>query len=713
VLNRTPESFKTDLAPERPDEELSLLTKGGRFPRLALHARHRFDDLLAFAKAALQRAVRWQQSSPLLIRVGRNERTLDDLTAAVEPQRPDERPLALARAVLRRCSELISERWHLFVRAASLSLRRLDETLESLKIELEKRQREDGASLAKTGRRRFAVLLLQGWHLFVRVAFSSLSRRIIFLNVTGLLALVIGILYLSQFRAGLIDARIQSLLVQGEIIAGAVAASATVETDTITIDAERLLDLQAGESYGPSQEALEFPINPERVAPVLRRLVSPTNTRARIYDPAGVLILDSRNLYDVLRFDLPPPRQKPGVLERAYVTIRTWVSRGTLPLYREFEPQNGKGYGEVANALQGFKSSMVRINERGEVIVSVAVPVQRFRAVRGALMLSTQGADIDTMVGAERVAIFKIFLIAAGVMVVLSFLLAGTIAGPVRRLAESTQLVRRRIRSRVEIPDLSHRRDEIGHLSGSLRDMTAALYNRIEAIESFAADVAHELKNPLTSLRSAVETLPLTRSDESRNRLLAVIQHDVKRLDRLISDISDASRLDAEMQRHEAQPVNVAKLLTTVVGVANERHDDGVTVTLNFEGGGPGAFIVPGNDSRLGQVVDNLIDNARSFSPPGGTVRVACRRLKSQIEIIVDDDGPGVPDEAIEKVFERFYTHRPHQPFGQNSGLGLSISKHIIEAHGGRIRAENRVRPGAEGAPVVLGARFTVRLPAM
>ena len=401
-----------------------------------------------------------------------------------------------------------------------------------------------------------------GWHLFVRVSFSSLSRRIIFLNVTGLLALVIGILYLSQFRAGLIDARIQSLLVQGEIIAGAIAASATVETDTITIDPERLLDLQAGESYGPSEEALsglEFPVNPERVAPVLRRLVSPTNTRARIYDRDGVLILDSRNLYDVLRFDLPPPTQRPGFLERGYVAIRTWFSRGTLPLYRELGPQNGKSYGEVGNALQGFKSSMVRINERGEVIVSVAVPVQRFRAVRGALMLSTQGADIDNMVGAERLAIFKVFLIAAGVMVLLSFLLAGTIAGPVRRLAESAQLVRRRIRSRVEIPDLSHRRDEIGHLSGSLRDMTDALYSRIEAIESFAADVAHELKNPLTSLRSAVETLPLAKTDESRGRLLAVIQHDVKRLDRLISDISDASRLDAEMQRHEAQPVDLVQ----------------------------------------------------------------------------------------------------------------------------------------------------------
>ncbi len=327
---------------------------------------------------------------------------------------------------------------------------------------------------------------------------------------------------------------------------------------------------------------------------MLRRLVSPTNTRARIYDRDGVLILDSRNLYDVLRFDLPPPTQKPGVLERAYVAIRTWFSRGTLPLYRELGPQNGKSYDEVGNALQGFKSSMVRINERGEVIVSVAVPVQRFRAVRGALMLSTQGADIDNMVGAERLAIFKVFLIAAGVMVLLSFLLAGTIAGPVRRLAESAQLVRRRIRSRVEIPDLSHRRDEIGHLSGSLRDMTDALYSRIEAIESFAADVAHELKNPLTSLRSAVETLPLARSDESRGRLLAVIQHDVTRLDRLISDISDASRLDAEMQRHEAQPVNLAQLLTTVVSVANERHDDGVTVNLKFEGGRPVAFTVLG-----------------------------------------------------------------------------------------------------------------------
>src|SRR5262245_5664803 len=278
---------------------------------------------------------------------------------------------------------------------------------------------------------------------------------------------------------------------------------------------------------------------------------------------------------------------------------------------------------------------MVRINDRAEVIVSVAVPVKRSRAVRGALMLQTQGADIDEMVTEERLAIFKVFMVAAGVMVVLSFLLAGTIAGPMRRLAHGAQVVRRRIRSRVEIPDYTRRRDEIGHLSGSLRDMTGALYTRIEAIERFAADVAHELKNPLTSLRSAVETLPLAKSEESRARLLTVIEHDVRRLDRLISDISDASRLDAEMQRQDAVPVDLKKLLTTVVGVANDvPHDQGVLVTLSFEGDGPGAFQVLGHDSRLGQVFDNLIDNARSFSPEGGSVRVTCRQIKSEVEII-------------------------------------------------------------------------------
>jgi two-component system sensor histidine kinase ChvG len=557
---------------------------------------------------------------------------------------------------------------------------------------------------------------------FFALSFSSLTRRIVSLNLAGLVALVASILYLSQFRAGLIDARAENLLSTGEVIARAIAATGTTETNALTIDPDRLLDLKPGESFGPSDDALsglDFSINPERIAPVLRGLISPTKTRARIYDRDGVLILDSRSLYgrgDVMRFELPPPSlEKPGIAERTMTAIRTWLNRGDLPLYRELGPENGKGYNEVSRALSGIKGSMVRINDRGEVIVSVAVPVQHFRAVNGVLMLSTQGGDIDQMVTAERLAILKIFAVAAVVMIALSLLLASTIAGPVRRLADSAERVRRRIRTRVEIPDFTRRRDEIGHLSGALRDMTSALYNRIEAIEMFAADVAHELKNPLTSLRSAVETLPLARNENSRSRLLAVIEHDVRRLDRLISDISDASRLDAELQRQDMTLVDLRRLLATLTSVANETrlgHD--VAVEVRFEGRSPtDTFSVPGHDSRLGQVISNLLVNAQSFSHAGGKVRIVCRRVRSEIEIVVDDDGPGIREDALERIFERFYTDRPHQGFGQNSGLGLSISKQIIEAHGGRIWAENRAGPvGADGEATVAGARFVVRLPA-
>jgi two-component system, OmpR family, sensor histidine kinase ChvG len=558
-----------------------------------------------------------------------------------------------------------------------------------------------------------ASLSRRAWQFFVRQSSSSLTRRIIFLNLAGLFTLVLGILYLSQFRAGLIDARRESLLVQGEIIAAAIAASSTTaDPDNTQIDLERLLDLQAGETYKPQDETqLDFPIDPERVAPVLRRLVSPTNTRARIYDRDGTLLLDSRTIYDVIRFDLPPPDEdRPNYFQRRFLAFKRWIAKGDLPSYRELN-SNGKGYDEVGQALNDLKASMVRINERAEVIVSVAVPVKRSRAVRGALMLQTQGADIDEIVTEERLAIFKVFMVAAGVMVVLSFVLASTIGGPMRRLAESAQVVRRRVRSRGEIADYTSRRDEIGHLSGSLRSMTSALYRRIEAIESFAADVSHELKNPLTSLRSAVETLPLAKSEASRARLLEVIQHDVKRLDRLITDISDASRLDAEMQRQDSEPIDLRKLISTVVNVANDvPREDGTVVTVKFEGNG--GFSALGNDSRLGQVINNLIDNARSFSPQSGTVRVTCKRHRRDIDVVVDDDGPGIYPEAMEKIFDRFYTYRPHQDFGQNSGLGLSISKQIVEAHDGRLWAENRIDTQGTEPSKVLGARFTVRLPA-
>src|SRR5579871_3223934 len=395
------------------------------------------------------------------------------------------------------------------------------------------------------------------WQFLVSQSFSSLTRRIVFFNVAGLLAFVLGILYLNQFRAGLIDARVQALVVQGQTIATTIAYQGT-DPDPIKMDLDQLF-----KSYNSTdhKEDFGFSLPPDRVAPLLRRLIEPSKTLARIYDVDGGLLLDSRKLRGDRRDDDPPlpAADKPGILERPFIAIRKWLARGDLPPYVDIGNGNGKAYKEVAHALDGEKDNKgVYLNNRGQVVVLVAVPIQRADSrVRAALLLSTQGGDIDHAVEAERLAILKVFLIAAGIISVLSMLLASTIAGPVRRLADSAERVRRRVKGRVEIPDFTTRRDEIGHLSGNLREMTCALYSRIEAIESFAADVAHELKNPLTSLRSAVETLPLAKTDASRSRLLAVLKHDVQRLDRLISDISDASRLDAELQRQEAAPVDL------------------------------------------------------------------------------------------------------------------------------------------------------------
>jgi len=554
------------------------------------------------------------------------------------------------------------------------------------------------------------------WQFLISQGFSSLTRRIVSFNVAGLLAFALGILYLTQPRDGLIFARVNTLMVQGETIAIALASQGT-ETEPYKIDLNELMTSEVGKKKytPPDDDDRTFPLAEGPAADMLHRLITPTNTVARVYAADGTFFLDSR----IANVSHPETQEPPGLLDHTYNAIRRWFTRSSRPLYREIDKGvNGKAYPEVEAALQGDSRWGVYVNELSQVVVLVAVPILSRHHVRGALLLSTQGGDIDQLVQTERIAILKVFLIAAGIMSVLSMLLASTIAGPVRRLADGAERVRRRVKGRVEIPDLTDRRDEIGHLSGSMREMTSALYNRIEAIESFAADVAHELKNPLTSLRSAVETMPRAKTDEARERLLSVIQHDVKRLDRLISDISDASRLDAELQRQEATPVDMQKLLVAVIDVANEvERDDGVRVTLTFEGS-PRIFRVQGHDSRLSQVMNNLIDNARSFSEPNSQVRVTCRRSGRDILITVDDDGPGIRPDAIDKIFDRFYTDRPQQNFGQNSGLGLFISKQIVEAHGGRLLVQNRVAPREPGAGPgtedrILGARFLVRLPAM
>jgi two-component system, OmpR family, sensor histidine kinase ChvG len=551
--------------------------------------------------------------------------------------------------------------------------------------------------------------------------FSSLTRRILVLNLAAIGVLVAGILYLNQFREGLIDARVESLMTQGEIIAGAVAASATVETDSISIDPEKLLELQAGESLPPGTDrldSLDFPINPERVAPVLRRLISPTRTRARIYDRDANLLLDSRHLYSrgqILRYDLPAVTpEEPGLLDRLQKGFFDLFRRTDLPIYYEQPGGSGAVYPEVMNALSGTPATVRRISEKGELIVSVAVPVQRYRAVLGVLQLSTQGGDIDKIVAAEQMAILRVFGVAAIVTGILSMLLASTIANPLRRLSVAAVRVRR-VKNREEIPDFSDRQDEIGNLSIALRDMTNALYNRIEAIESFAADVSHELKNPLTSLRSAVETLPLAKTEESRNRLLAVIQHDVRRLDRLITDISDASRLDAELARVDADRVDLKKFLGELIAISKDATRNKKKVEIEFKPSklpqGVKGYYVAGHELRLGQVISNLIDNARSFVPEeNGRITIGLSRSGRRNIITVEDNGPGIRPDALERIFERFYTDRPSgEAFGQNSGLGLSISRQIVEAHGGTLTAENiaGTKPGD-----IRGARFVVALPA-
>ncbi len=550
--------------------------------------------------------------------------------------------------------------------------------------------------------------------------FSSLTRRILVLNLAGLAVLVSGILYLNQFREGLIDARVESLMTQGEIIAGAIAASATLDTNSLTIDPEKLLELQAGQSITPSSDsidALEYPIDPEKIAPVLQRLISPTRTRARLFDRDANLMLDSRHLYaggQILKYELPPIVEEDASY---WEQITAWISglfrRNDLPIDKEIPGGNGTVFPEVMTALGGSSATIVRMSEQGEMVVSVAVPVQRFRAVLGVLLLSTQGGDIDRIVQGERGAIFRVFGIASLVTALLSLLLASTIANPLRRLSAAAVRVRRGVKVREEIPDFSERQDEIGNLSVALRDMTNALYARIDAIESFAADVSHELKNPLTSLRSAVETLPLAKNENSQKRLMDVIQHDVRRLDRLITDISDASRLDAELARDDAKRVDVGTLLEGLVSAAREvRRNQGIAIELKVAKltGGAKGYYVTGHDLRLGQVVTNLIENARSFVPEkNGKVQISLSQMGKQVSIVVEDNGPGIQAEKIDRIFERFYTDRPPtEAFGQNSGLGLSISRQIIQAHGGTIMAENIV-DAKSGA--VSGARFMVLLP--
>jgi two-component system sensor histidine kinase ChvG len=509
-----------------------------------------------------------------------------------------------------------------------------------------------------------------------------------------------GLLYLGEYRKSLIETKLASLQTQGEVFAAALGEGAVTSGPA---DRPHLVSSLASQ--------------------MMRRLVEPTGVHARLFGVEGALLADSLALSGagrtVYRRDLPKDEGRfqswlNGFFDRIdglFFATNGPFLENELPPYFEPEIPGAIDFDEVMSALQGESARVVRSGGEEGNILSIAVPVQYYKEVIGAVLLSRNDEDILATLHSVRLDILRIFFMTLAITVLLSLYLAGTIARPIHLLAEAAERVRRHHDRHVEIPDFTAQGDEIGDLSGAFRDMTAALWQRMDAIESFAADVAHEIKNPLTSLRSAVETAASVTDPQKQRKLLVVVLDDVQRIDRLISDISDASRLDAELSRATRSPVDVAGLLTTLSDMHNTTSGDGKP-TLAVETESETEMEVPAIEGRLVQVFRNLIANAVSFSPLGGSI--ICRIMRESGEdgdfviVTIEDQGPGIPENKHEAIFERFYTERPEgEKFGIHSGLGLSISRQIIEAHGSTLRAENLT----DEAGVVCGACFTVRLP--
>jgi two-component system sensor histidine kinase ChvG len=537
------------------------------------------------------------------------------------------------------------------------------------------------ANFLRRGRRRLKRAL----------RISPLTLRILLLNTIAPGILVLGLAYLGTYQRGLIDNQFESLTTQARIFAGAL-----------------------GESAVTGKDETNFELEPDQTRVLLRRLIEPTKARARLFGTNGELIIDSRVLMApggaVQIVPLPPP-ESPSPLGRAFTLAFDWFVTnvpylGKLARYHEQAVEHAADYPEAMKALAGLTARALYDNGGRGTILSVAVPVQHYKRVVGALVVSQDSTEIDNAMRSVRYDILQAFAVALLVTTLLSLYLGSTIVHPIRRLAQAAERFGPGQGRSEDIPDFTARGDEIGDLSGSLREMTELLSQRMDAIERFAADVAHEIKNPLSSLRSAVETASVVKDPERQRKLMAIILEDVGRLDRLISDISSASRIDAELARAEAEPIDLAALLAALVDLYGGETEPGGP-RFAFTGANE-ALPVRGLEGRLAQVFRNLIENAMSFSPAGGTISLAVRRTGDWAAASVEDQGPGLPEGKLEAVFERFYTERPPgEKFGVHSGLGLSISKQIIEAHGGTIQAENR----HDERGLIQGASFTVRLP--
>ncbi|MBY0225865.1 MAG: sensor histidine kinase [Hyphomicrobium sp.] len=551
-----------------------------------------------------------------------------------------------------------------------------------------------------------------------RSASASLTRRILIANLVGLLVMIGGIYYLSHYQTWLVEAKKESLRTQGELIAAAIASDARIEQGNIEINLDKAN--RPDRSRVPYRDdgfsSLQLSIRPERATPILRRLIQHTKNRARIYGRDGTLIVDTATLLTKGQLTRPAADQGPVAKPKNFWTRLTSVLIDKhLPVYKEIGNAKGTSYPEVRAALEGTATPLLLLDQDGEQIVSMAVPIRRANAVLGALLLSTRPGDIEKSLSQERWRIALLAVIALVATLVSSLLLARTVAEPIRRLSEAAEEVSRNINARAHLPDFAERNDEVGQLSRAFRSMTAALYRRIESSESFAADVAHELKNPLTAARSTAESLVYAKTPEQRDELVRQIQNELKRLNRLITDVSNASRLDAELARQAMVPTLITDVVDNVAKIFRDiLSEDGRSVRVVLDQGVDRQTLkVTGHEGRLGQVITNLVDNAVSFSPADGVVVITVKQSPQHVDIVIDDEGPGIPEDRLAIIFDRFYTDRPQSEAlrGKNSGLGLSISREIVIAHGGEIWAENRRAAGSAAESRPVGARFTVRLP--
>ncbi|MCR8824931.1 sensor histidine kinase [Photobacterium sp. TY 1-4] len=520
---------------------------------------------------------------------------------------------------------------------------------------------------------------------------SPLTRKIITFNLIALNVLVAGILYLNSSRDSLAVQRATSMVSEAELIADVIEAQLPVGAP---------VSLTTGDGVD--------------VATTLQGLDLRSGIEVLVFDPSGTLVSSIEGNAVQPLIGLPDGGNRTILTDGL-----SWLWGKLSAPFATDPPMNVPTVEDqlrtlVPVSLTGGTQVRDGLDTVGGTLFSVVTPILQGGTAVGVVGITSAAGEIDNLVRSERERVLQMFVIATLVSVGLSLVLASTIANPLADLAAAAELGRDRNQrkvnpGRIRIPDLTARPDEIGRLSGALRGMIAALYNRIDGNEQFAADVAHEIKNPLASLRSAVGTLRLIKREDQREKLLDVIDHDVRRLDRLVSDISNASRLDSELVKEEEEPFDLLKMLGNLSEYLGE---DAKSKGIDFITDLPAQPLqVHGLEARLAQVFVNLITNAISFCEDGDAIRVWARKKENRVLVVVEDTGPGIPDQALTKIFKRFYSQRPEEHFGNNSGLGLAISKQIVEAHGGVIWAEN-IRPtDADITSEPLGARFVVGLP--